>query len=472
MIPKDAQVEYLVETIAGPSANFLENNIVKFIHLLRHLDIRISAAEAMDAIRAIELVDLMNPMEVKSALQSTLIKDSRGKKVFDQAFDVFFAPPEEGEQRKRNIAESKKQHQQQMQQAEEELVYRWQEGTEGATGQEKLNLTEEELKTYTKIPEESRQKLLELLKKPITKNPINKPQDLLENMVRSSLNYWKRYLLNQDLNSAPIDVAPTGDEVMDQMLLDIVQNITEQNDIMYEDMQKIPDKDIPRTRALIWKLSRQLATRISRRYRYSKKHQKLDMRRTIRNNIKYGGSLFQLKHKTNRIEKPKVLLLSDVSGSMAKYCSFVLQFIYGLASVIDEIETFIFSEGIEQITCYFDRGCDFEETMADIINKSQEWGKGTDLDKALAAIMQKHKKLLSKDTFVIIVSDTRTLSVGKAAQRLAELKKQVRDIVWLNTLHKKDWPAAKGVTVFKRHSRMFECNTLAHLEKIMRTQLF
>lgn len=471
---RDAQIELLVENIAAPSANFLENNIVKFIHLLRHLDIRISSAEAMDAIRAVELIDIMQPKEVKAALMSTLVKDSRSKNVFEQAFSVFFAPPEEGEQRKNKIAQMKAESAQQMQQAEADLVYKWIEQTPAgsSSGEEKINLTAEEKKVYTQLPEEAKQKLLEILKKPILKNPINKPQDLIEMMVRSSLNYWKRYLLNQNLDSAPVDVAPTGDEQMDQMLLDIVQQITSEEDIMYEDMKNIPDKDIPKVRALIWRLSRQLATRISRRYRQSKKHQKLDLRRTIRSNIKYGGSLYLLKHKTKRIEKPRLLLISDVSGSMAKYCSFVLQFIYGLASVIDEIETYIFSEDVEQISCYFDRGCDFDETMADIINKSQEWGKGTDLGKALDKIMIQQRKFLNKETFVIIVSDTKTIAADKAAQKLQTMKKQVRDIVWLNTLPKKEWNSTKTIGEFKRSSRIFECNTLAHLEKIMRTQLF
>lgn len=470
----DSELELLAESITGPTANHLENNIVKFIHLLRHLGVRISAAEAMDAIKSMELVDIMKPEEVKMALCSTLIKDVRSMQIFKRAFRVFFAPPEEAEQRKRKLAEIKKNTLEQRQQAEQELVYKWVENTpEGSTsGQENLNLTQEEIDTYANLPDEARKKLLDLLKKPINKNPINKPENLVEMMVRSSLNYWKRYLLNENPDDNHIDVNPTGDEEMDQMLMEIIQQVANEDELMYEDMKNIPDKDLPKAQALIWKFSRQLATGISRRYRYSKKHRKLDMRRTIRYNVKYGGTLFLLKYKSKRVEKPKLVLISDVSGSMAKYCSFVLQFIYGLASVIDEIETFIFSEDVEQVTDFFERDCRFEENMADIINKSKAWGKGTDLGKALEVIQKNHRHLLSKDTFVIIVSDTKTLAVDKAVQKLANVKNQVRDIVWLNTMPKKDWPSSKAIPAFKRYSRMFECNTLAHLEKILRTQIF
>jgi len=70
-----------------------------------------------------------------------------------------------------------------------------------------------------------------------------------------------------------------------------------------------------------------------------------------------------------------------------------------------------------------------------------------------------------------VVSDTKTLNAEKAAYRLSVLKKKVKDIVWLNTLPRRMWPDTPSVSVFGRYCRMFECNTLAHLDKIMRTQM-
>jgi uncharacterized protein with von Willebrand factor type A (vWA) domain len=181
--------------------------------------------------------------------------------------------------------------------------------------------------------------------------------------------------------------------------------------------------------------------------------------------------MFNLKFRTRKVQKPKILLICDVSGSMARYAGFVLQFIYGLSSIIEEIESFIFSEGVERVTGEFGPGRPFETTMADIINRSEDWGRGTDLKKALETVIRDYGRLITGETFVIIVSDTKTLHSEKAAAILKNMKKRVKDILWLNTLPRRLWNDTGTVSLFKRYSRMFECNTLAHLDKIMRTQM-
>ena len=76
--------------------NYLEVNVVRFIHLLRHAGIRIGSGEVIDALNALTLLDLTDREAVRAALKATLVKRPGEQQVFDKAFDIFFAPPEQG----------------------------------------------------------------------------------------------------------------------------------------------------------------------------------------------------------------------------------------------------------------------------------------------------------------------------------------------------------------------------------------
>ena len=452
-----------------PLHDTFENNFTRFIHILRHLGLRISSAEAVDAINALTEVDILDRSQVRTALTATLAKSSEDRVILDQAFQSFFVTPEERSERTARNQEIQEQEAQEIRAAEDELKYEVEDPEGNDSREVMVPLTEEEKGIYAKLPEQNRNKLRDYLQKQFQSNPVNNPEQLIANMVRSSLNYWRHYLKLQ--GDGPPEVEYTGEAEIDEVLREVVENIRDEEHLMYQDIQKLTETDMPAATVLINKLSRRLATRIARRYHRSNKRQRLDLRRTIRHNIRYGGTMFRLKYRSRKVQKPKILLICDVSGSMAKYAGFVLQFMFGLSTAVEEIESFIFSEDVENITGKFEQKRPFAEMMTEIINLSESWGKGTDFGKALAVISEKHGDILHKQTFVIVVSDTKTLNAEKAAYRLSVLKKKVKDIVWLNTLPRRMWPDTPSVSVFGRYCRMFECNTLAHLDKIMRTQM-
>jgi uncharacterized protein with von Willebrand factor type A (vWA) domain len=459
-----------VDSFHAPiEGEYIEHNLARFFHVLRHLGLRISSSEAVDAVNAVFAVNMLNRNQVKTAFLATLAKNPEDRVILDQAFQAFFVTPEQKSEREAKYREVRKKEAVEIQAAEEELKYSL-EGPEGeGTKEISVPLSEEEKKIYTKLPEEKKVKLKDYLKKPFQSNQINNPEELIAGMIKSSLNYWKYYLKFQ--GDGPPEVDFTGDDNTDEVLQEVVEKLRNEDEVYYQDIQKITETDMPLAAALISKLSRRLAMRISRRYKHSKKKQRLDLRRTIRHNIAHGGIMFKLKYKTKKVQKPQILLICDVSGSMARHAGFVLQFMYGLTSVMDKIESFIFSEQVDRITDDIVQNKPFEAVMAEIINHSESWGRGTDFANALQSISEHYKRLLNKETFIIIVSDTKTLNLEKASLSIQDIKKRVKDILWLNTLPRKLWSETSSVSTFKRHCRMFECNTLAHLDRIMRVQM-
>ncbi|GAW93015.1 vWA domain-containing protein [Calderihabitans maritimus] len=437
--------------------DYLENNLVKFVHLLRQAGIRVSSAEAIDALRAMGNINIMERKAVHAALRATLIKNVEDVPAFDKCFEVFFAAPEERKQRQTEWRQKQQEREELIRQAEEELTFRG----------EKLDLTEEDKLLYVQLKPVDKKRLQDFLYKSSTGKNVEKKnfKPIIENLVRGHLNYWdKRLRQRKEL----LQLEPTGDGEIDPMLYCISADLDgRENHILYEDMQNIREQDLPKVERIILRLSKRLATKISRRYRLSRKQERLDLRRTIRHNLGYGGTLLELKYKSRKVQKPKLILICDVSGSMGRYSNFVLQFIYGLSSVTSKIESFVFSEDLERITEYFQNGNTFASTMKQVVDESKVWGEGTDLARALETFIAGYSNLLDLKTVIIIVSDTKTLNVEKTGERLGKLRRRVKDILWFNTLPEQEWSKYRSVKVFQAYCKMYQCNTLKDLEKII-----
>lgn len=466
---KVAEAVALAESQAG---NTIQLNLIKFIRILRQLGVRVSSAEAIDAFQALTRVDMVDREQFRAALRSCLVKTKPERNVFELAFEQFFVDPEEKQRRRELRRRQEEARLDQLSRAESELreaMGDWQEGN--------MQLTPEQLQTFSSMPRAEQDRMKDILER-MKANPVNNPGELIARVMQSSLNYWRYHMLKAEAArggvSRELEAELTGEEELDEIIAGVQAEFyrNPEDNILYKDMQSIEDQDLVKVTALIQRMSSRLATGLSRRFRRSSRRQQIDIRRTMRQNIKYGGTPLELRYRSRRPFRPEVLLICDVSASMARYARFVLQFIYGLSSAVRDIESFIFSENMERVTPYFDRGRGFAETMTDIVNNSRQWGKSTNLQAALATFASDYSHLIASDRILLVVSDTRTLSPAGAAGTLLDMKKRMGKIIWLNTLPGKEWGAYPSVALFQKHFPMYECNTIAHLEKVLRWQVF
>lgn len=462
-------------------------SLVNFIDLLRRLGIRVSVAETTDAVDALFHVELADRAQVKEVLSATLVKNHYDKKVFDLAFDAFFMAPEVQQQPEPKI--------------EEFVCKDCGDGPEGngPGGDELVRAVKEDERDWGK-------ELINLLNLTVEENEKMsiKPgwtrqfkKQFIETIGRmqmqggdtqnatvpyadkgeSSLRRWRKQMMKQAVKAgwvSPVKISKSGEINQDDMaeaVASVLGKKREDESILYEDMKKIADKDLARATILIKKLSKRLASRISRRYFRGQRRGKLDIRRTIRKNISFGGAMMDLKFQSKKEQKPRLVLICDVSGSMARYAVFVIQFIFGLSSVVRGIETFIFSEELERATPYLKKGDGFARTMSSLVENSRQWGMGTNLHASLVTFMDKYRRLLSPSTFVIIVSDAQTIKAQEAAVDLEEIRSRVRDIIWLNTMPREGWKISPATLEFQKCSRMFECSTLDQLNKVLSSQM-
>ncbi len=439
---------------------YLENNIVRFIYLLRREGLRVGSSELLDALRALEFVPLEERDKVRLALKATLVKKSEEVELFDRLFDHFFTTAEEREVFQQQRQQKLREQEQSIREADEVLTFRG----------EQLELSPMEKTVFAHMPRQEKERLSDFVQMNEGRDTLQSEyRPFLEGLVKNRLRFWYKQLRSE------IDEQKPAQELGDEELSAISDAAAGAGrggkQLLTEDMQNIARRDLPQATAIIRRMARLLVTRISRRYRSTRKKKVPEFRSTIRHSIQYGGVPFHLKYKSRRLKKPRLLLLCDVSGSMIHYTSFVLQFIYGLNTVVQGIESFIFSEDLERITSYFNRGEDFEGTIKTMIRESGQWGGGTSLHKALETLLVKHPEELTRNTIVILVSDTRTIRHRDALEKVKLLGERVKEVIWLNTLPREEWDSYTTVAAFRQEVTMFPCNTLADLEQVLSRKL-
>ncbi len=448
--------------------------LARFVAVLRHLGLNAGTSELTDAARALAAVDVLDREQFRLALRATLVKKQRDAKVFDLAFARFFAPGEEREHQRRQEAAEAAARERLMEESEAEIremvAHSGGEWAGGANGQ--LNLTSEQLETYARLPETERRRIRRLLAS-YRGNPVNDPSHLIARVVEASLEYW-RYYLHRQMEEQGIDRRDTeatycGDEMVDEVVRSVSRELAgePEESLLEKDMRAIAEQDMPRVTVLLRRMTRRLATGLSRRYRSSRKKQAIDIRRTARGSVQFGGLPLYLRYRGKRVQKPRLVLICDVSASMAPYARLVIQFIYGLADVLRDIETFIFAEDLERITPGLRRRLGFAGTMSAVMAESGQWGKTTNLAAALRTFLDRYRHVLIRNTYVIIVSDTKTQEPQNTVRLLEEIKRHVKDVLWLNTLPRSQWGEVRTVELFRQRVRMLESNSLAQLERAL-----
>ncbi|WP_156896678.1 vWA domain-containing protein [Desulfovirgula thermocuniculi] len=439
----------------------LEENLVRFIHYLRRLGLKVGTAEALDALCALKEVNLLAREEVEAALKAVLAKSPCEQEIFKAAFAQFFAPPEEKRRREEAAAVRREREERALDLAREELARAlspWQTGRMPDA---------EGIRTFARMPPQERARLMEIIGR-MRGNPVNDPGRLIAQVMQSALNYWRYHLLKtrgargrEELEAELDGEGGWPEGIPAEFYRD------PQERLLHQDLQEVAGEDLEAVSRLIQRLSARLARRLSNRYRRSRRKKFLDMRRTIRQNLAHGGAPLELRYRSRRRKLPCLLLICDVSASMARYARFILQFMYGFGRAVKNFEVLIFSEDLERVTPHFNGG-DFASVMAEVMNRSSQWGKTTNFYAALLTFQRHYSHLAGPETTVVVVSDTKTLAPREAAREVAKLRRQVREILWLNPVPKELWDHLPGVAAFAPHVKMKECRSLYHLEAIIR----
>lgn len=187
--------------------------------------------------------------------------------------------------------------------------------------------------------------------------------------------------------------------------------------------------------ALMRRFARRLKRLRLRREARARAGRHLDLPATIRRSVASGGTPLHLAFRDRRRVRPRLVLLLDVSRSMADYSFFYLRLARALAGELADVHSFIFHTSVTAVSEAL-RDPDPWRAQERLHLLAQGWGGGTRIGESLAQFNREHApRLVHARTAVLILSDGYdTGEPGRLAQALAQLRRRARRIVWLNPL--------------------------------------
>ena len=403
-----------------------------FSRMLRLEGLNVSPRETGDASQILIALGMEDREQVKTALRTVYAKSREEQLTFDRVFDGFFIP----EEAMRAQAKEKAQQDAQIQENLEALR---------KSGQAE-GLNQEQQYAFANMDDVDREKLQKFVEK-YQENAERNPK-LYANFIHS---VFAKTLLEQQIR---MEEAAIGCQATDPEI-----------GLLYRDISKFSDTEIPRAIAIIQNISRQINGELTAKRNRGGHSGKLDFRRTIRKGLETGGSFYRLKYRKKRSRRKRLVLLCDVSGSMMQFSEFALRLIQNLNQVSESSRVFLFSEEIHEADAFSLQNMDL---FRNFVRDCGIYGKGTDLGTALEHLLAMQPDVLNQATTLIILSDTKTTDQPRAVQALLEAKRQAGRILWLNPISRGQWPHIKSIQTFAALCTMISCSTLQELASACR----
>jgi len=443
----------------------MQHTLEQFFRALRAADVRVSPAEAIDASRAVAVTGYGDRELFRDALCSTLAKSEDEVGRFDQVFETFFArdavsmpPPSsspQGEPSEEDMAATESsQLAQAVLQGDRAQIQQSMEEAAARAGVADIRLTTQRSRLTRRLLEEMGLEEIERIIANARRMPNGEGQglaDRLDEARRDLFTQAQQYVARQH----DLYAAGSARELREERLAKKQLNADGGVDpVDYQLMQ-----------ALVKKMAKRLAAKYSRRRRTNRVGH-LDVRRTLRKSMGYGGVPFDIAWKVKKVDKPSIVAICDVSKSVAAAAQFLLTFLYSLNEVVDRMDAFAFSGRMISVNGILDDN----GVEGAIFKVLQEIGfQQTDYGRSLQDFAEQHLDSLDRRTTVIILGDGRSNFADPRLDIMRTIHDRARAVIWLNPEPESYW--GQGDSVMNRYARFChvakQCGTIEQLERII-----
>jgi uncharacterized protein len=464
-----------------------------FVHELRAAGLPVSMTENLDAMRAVQHVPFADRDALKAALGTTLVKHHGHWKAFETVFDVYFSLWSGGIDTSDDGGES----------TGDDLWEQFQAQMEQAGGGAMGDVSNEELAQMLldALMRMDREMLRQLAAAAVTRFAGMEPgrpvggayylyrtlrqldaEGLVGQMMQRAQDqgevgegafderlaredFEQRMRVLREMIEAEIRRRLVADRGVEAMARTLRKPLPEDVDFMHasrEEMQALQKAIYPLTRAL----AARLAQRRKRRNRGT-----LDFRKTVRASLSYGGVPADPRFKHPRPHKPEIMVVADISGSVASFARFTLQFVYAMSSEFSRVRSWVFIDGIDEVTAFFEEADDIGDavhrvnTEADVV-----WVDGhSDYGHAFEVWHDRHISEVTKKSSIILLGDARNNYHAAQAWTLAEMSKRARRVYWLDPEPRGYWDTGDSIiSEYAPHcDGVYECRNLRQLQKFV-----
>lgn len=223
--------------------------------------------------------------------------------------------------------------------------------------------------------------------------------------------------------------------------------------------------DLEALRREIYPLARRLATRLTREH-HARRGGPVDMRRTVRASIGTGGVPLTTHHRPKRAHRTELVILCDVSGSVANFASFTLMLVFALREQLGKVRAFTFVDDVVEVTDHFTPGADLVDTMTRLTEATAHAARfgRTNYGRALARFAEQYGDAVGPRSSLLVLGDARSNYSDLALPTLRALSGSARHAWWLNPEARRAWDTGdSAASQYAEVVPMVECRNLTQL---------
>lgn len=455
--------------------------LANFVDALRAQNIPVSISETLDAVRTVDLIGYRDRSLLKQALGGVVAKTIPDREKFDQCFERFFSSQMFDHADEQPQSETDNQDTAGAEGAQESDAgdASGSEGCEAPPSDAPSSLSnmllandaaglsiamaeaaaDVNLGAILMLTQRGlfTRRIMEQMGLRQLNDDIQNAEQADDAALAAELSEGRARLFEQARNRVEQQLALTGGRYAKELRQDVLTNIS---------LANIEARDFKHMRELVRRMAKRL-TDINSRIRKVKNRGHLDIRKTLRRNVAYDGLLFETHWKEKRKERPKVMAICDVSGSVAAVSKFMLMFLYSMNEVLPKVRSFAFSGQLGEVTELFDQ---FSLEQALPMVQDAYGGRSTDYGKAFEDFKSLALNDIDNKTTVIILGDGRSNNTDPRIDIIKEIKKRSKRVLWLNPERKSIW--GSGDSEMSRYapycSKAEVCNSLHKLDLIIR----
>ncbi|HAN07667.1 MAG TPA: hypothetical protein DCP89_04135 [Acidimicrobiaceae bacterium] len=463
-----------------------------FVVELRNAGLPVSLTENLDAMQAIKHIPIEDRDAFKYALATTLVKNEQHWKAFETVFEVYFSmrgpeysvtENEDGEIDEDSL---------------EEWMSQQMKGMGGRGSGEDMSPEEIAEMLYRALMNGDEAMMAAMARAAVTQfagmepgRPVGGTYYLYRTLRNLDLDGMLERMMEEAGEKSESDLTSLQERLEREEFQNRIEDLKKEieaeirrrlvADRGVEAMAKTLKKPLPEDvdfmhasreemasiRKAIQPLTRKLAARLARKRKH-KRRGPLDFRATVRQSLSYGGVPAEPRFRNPKPNKPELIVVADISGSVAAFARFTLHLVYALQNQFSKVRSFVFIDGIDEVTRMFQDEEDINNavhrvnTEADVV-----WVDGhSDYGHAFGVFWEKFGHEISSKSTVMFLGDARNNYHATNAWVVKETAKKARSTFWLNPEPKSYWDTGDSViSEYSTHTDgVFDCRNLRQLE--------
>ena len=440
---------------------------IAFLEALRAAGLPVSLAEDLDAVAALRALDWDRREVVRAGYAATLVKKQAQRPTFDALFDVYF-PRMVGDGAAAADREPEMDNAQSLQDFRAQLADALSQQRGEGDEQALLDLAAEMVARFGAMP--GRGPGLSSWSAYTALQRVA-PSELVDRIVQALIAEGRvddeaRREAGRRIGSfTNLVESDARRRIAEEKGAEHVANVAIKPSIDRLDFTAARKADLEQMRREIYPLARRLATRLTQEH-HAKRRGPLDFRRTVRASVSTGGVPLVTHHRPKRPHRTELVVLCDVSGSVANFAQFTLLLVYALRDQFEKVRAFTFIDHVHEVTQHFRPGADPADVLTELAASTAHaalWGR-TNYGRAFKKFEESYADALGPKSSLLVLGDARSNYSDLELDVLKRLAGSARHAWWLNPEHRRHWDTGdSAATRYGAVVPMVECRNLTQL---------